>query len=161
MDDGAGWYEGEAEGAARSEAASVEEASRGSKAARPRHGRRRSVAEKKTILEQASADGVSAAAKASGATHWSIYDWQRRCRRAIAAKGDAEAALAPGSSRPKHITGKFSEERHHLIAPPKIKVERRPSPRPRPSRRLVRRARPLSIRTSMRRPLPVKRQVTL
>ncbi len=86
-------------------AASVEEPARRTSAERARHGRRCSVAEKKAILERAAADGVSAAAEAFGATRWSIYEWQRRCRRAAAAKSGPEAALAPRSSRPQRIAG--------------------------------------------------------
>lgn len=125
-------------------AASVEDPARRTSAARARHGRRYSVAEKKAILEQATADGVSAAAKASGATRWSIYDWQRRCRRA-AAKGNADAALAPGSSRPKHIAGKLSEERHHLIAETWLKNQ---ALGPRQVARLLRRTHALRVGTS-------------
>ena len=125
--------------------ASVEEPARRTSAARAQHGRRYSVAEKKAILEQATADGVSAASKASGATRWSIYDWQWRCRRAAAAKGNADAALAPGSSRPKHITGKLSEERHHLIAETWLKNQ---ALGPRQVARLLRRTHALRVGTS-------------
>ncbi len=85
-------------------------------ARRARHGRRFSVAEKKAILDHAEAHGVSAAAAQFATSRWSIYDWQRRHRASVAAKRDPDAGLAARSSRPKHITGKLSEERHHLIA---------------------------------------------
>ncbi len=131
--------------ATSSRAASVEERARRTSAERALHGRRYSVAEKKAILERAAADGVSAAAEAFGTARWSIYDWQRRCQRAAAAKGDPDAALAPGSSRPKHITGKLSEERHHLIAETWLKNQ---ALGPRQVARLLRRTHALRVGTS-------------
>jgi len=123
--------------------ASVEEPRLTTSAERARHGRRYSVAEKKAILEQAAAASVSAAAKASGAARWSIYDWQRRVRRASAKSPDA--ALAPGSSRPKHIAGKLSEERHHLIAETWLKNQ---ALGPRQVAQLLRRTDALRVGTS-------------
>ncbi|HTP20828.1 MAG TPA: DDE-type integrase/transposase/recombinase, partial [Solirubrobacteraceae bacterium] len=59
---------------------------------------------------------VSAAKKKFAASRWSIYDWQRRRDRAAAEKKDPDVALTARSSRPKHVSGKLSEERYRLIA---------------------------------------------
>jgi putative transposase len=88
----------------------------GAGARRARHGRRFSVAEKKAILEHAAAHGVSAAAAQFVTSRWSVYEWLRRRRASAVAKSDPDAGLEARSSRPKRITGKLSEERHHLIA---------------------------------------------
>lgn len=112
---------------------------------RARHGRRYSVAEKKAILERVAGDGVSAAAEAFGVARWSIYDWQRRCRSAAVAKSDPDAALAPRSSRPAHIAGKLSEERHHLIAETWLKNQ---ALGPRQVRNVLRRNHALRVGTS-------------
>jgi transposase InsO family protein len=124
-------------------AAPAEKQAQGTSAERARHGRRYSVAEKKAILERAAGDGVSAAAQAFGVTRWSIYDWQRRSRSAAAAKSDA--ALAPRSSRPAHMPGKLSEERHHLIAETWLKNQ---ALGPRQVAQLLRRTHALRVGTS-------------
>jgi putative transposase len=84
-------------------------------AERARHGRRYSVAEKLAVLEAAAVDGVTAAAEKFGPSRWSIYDWQRR-KQTAATEKEADLALAPRSSCPKHNARRLSEERYHLIA---------------------------------------------
>jgi transposase InsO family protein len=73
------------------------------------------VAEKLAVLDAAAADGVTAAAEKFGTSRWSIYDWQRRKQTATTLK-EAEHALAPRSSAPKHNARRLPEKRYHLIA---------------------------------------------
>lgn len=80
-----------------------------------RHGRRFSPAEKQEILEAAAAGSVSQAATGFNVSRWSIYEWQRRQRRAKTRK-EAEQALLPRSSRPKRNGRQLSEQRYALIA---------------------------------------------
>ncbi len=117
----------------------------GAGARRARHGRRFSVAEKKAILEHAEAHGVSAAAAQFATSRWSIYEWLRRRRAAVVGKGDPDAELAPRSSRPQHIAGKLSEERHHLIAETWLKNQ---ALGPRQVAKLLRRTQALRVGTS-------------
>jgi len=117
----------------------------GAGARRARHGRRFSVAEKKAILEHAEAHGVSAAAAQFATSRWSIYEWLRRRRAAVVGKGDPDAELAPRSSRPKHIAGKLSQERHHLIAETWLKNQ---ALGPRQVAKLLRRTQALRVGTS-------------
>ena len=113
----------------------------GAAARRARHGRRFSVAEKKAILEHAAAHGVTAAAEQCTASRWSVYEWLRRSR----AKKGADSALEARSSRPKHIAGKLSEERHHLIAETWLKNQ---ALGPRQVRNVLRRTHALRVGTS-------------
>lgn len=83
--------------------------------ARARNGRRYGVAEKRAVLGEAAAVGVTAAAEKSGVSRWSIYDWRRKQARARTAQ-QVEKALAPRSSRPKRNSQQLTEERYHLIA---------------------------------------------
>jgi transposase InsO family protein len=80
-----------------------------------RHGRRFSPAEKQEILQAAAGGGVSQAAADFNVSRWSIYEWQRRQKRAKTTK-EAEQALLPRSSRPKRNGRQLSEQRYELIA---------------------------------------------
>lgn len=86
-----------------------------SAAERARHGHRFSPAEKKAILEHAAQHGVGSAATTFGASRWSVYEWQRR-QKAAKTQKQAQQALEPRSSAPKHNAKKISEERYHLVA---------------------------------------------
>lgn len=128
-----------------SAAATVPGRKKGDESARQaHHGRRFSIAEKKAILEYAAEHGPTAASQEHRVSRWSIYEWQRR-RGAAKAKKNPDEALAPRSSRPKHIPGKLSEERYHLIAETWLKNQ---ALGPRQVSQLLRRNRAVRVSTS-------------
>ena len=112
--------------------------------ARGRNGRRYGVAEKRAVLAEATAVGVTAASTKTGVSRWSIYDWQRKQAGARTAQ-QAEQALTPRSSRPKRNGRQLTEERYHLIAETWLKNQ---ALGPRQVRNLLRRSHSLRVGTS-------------
>lgn len=80
-----------------------------------RKGRRYGVVEKQEALREAAQRGVAEAARQLGVSRWSLYEWGRR-QATAKTTDEAQAALAPRSSRPKKNAQKLDEARYHLIA---------------------------------------------
>ncbi len=138
------WLGAEAASDAAVAALSVAPAEPANADARGSNGRRYGATEKKEILDEASRVGVSAAATKRGVSRWSIYEWRRR-QKGVRTRKEREQALAPRSSRPKHIAGKLSEERYHLIADTWLKNQ---ALGPRQVSQLLRREHALRVGTS-------------
>jgi len=100
---------------------------RGKLSSSARRGRRYSPTEKAEILEAASSEGVSAAAKKYGVSRYSIYDWKIKVERAAAGKGESPTSGPSPSDieaqRDKEILNEW--HRHPGLGPSQIRNQLR------------------------------------
>jgi putative transposase len=90
------------------EATDAEASAQGAAPQTRRVARRYTPSERGRILEHAAAHGVSAASQASGASRFSIYEWQRRLAKAARGEGDSP------TSGPDPVTVEAQRDREIL-----------------------------------------------